>query len=147
MLTEFNNDTNFVVPKYFATKEATILQGSRDHVCLLNSSALWTFSIVRFTVDILLPSADRLPPDPLQSCQSAGRRACVMPTTVTFVIYIHIRSAQVFQKSRSLLIILGSRNVRRSQFLTEDQQTLDIALHNFVATATWQPGFVHLLCT
>jgi hypothetical protein len=53
--------------------------------------------------------------------------------------------AQIFEKSRSHLKILGVRRVTWCTFHTQDPQILDTTIQNFFATATWLPGYVNAL--
>jgi hypothetical protein len=52
------------------------------------------------------------------------------------------RGAQIFQKSRSQLKILGIRRITSSKFHTEDPQILGATAQNVVATTTRSPGFM-----
>jgi hypothetical protein len=53
------------------------------------------------------------------------------------------RSAQIFQKSRSYLKILGARRVTWSKFHSEEPQILGAMVQNLVAWATWHQGFMY----
>jgi hypothetical protein len=55
----------------------------------------------------------------------------------------YTRVANIFEKSRNHLKILEARRVTRNKFHTEAPQILGVTIQNFVAKATWRPGFVH----
>jgi hypothetical protein len=57
------------------------------------------------------------------------------------------RSAQIFQKSRKQVKIVGVGMVTWSKFSNRDPQTLGAIVQNLVARATWLPGFVNLVLT
>jgi len=54
-----------------------------------------------------------------------------------------IKIAQIFQKYRSHLKVLGTRRVTCSKFRTEDTQILGDTVKKLVARATWKLGFGH----
>jgi hypothetical protein len=56
---------------------------------------------------------------------------------------IFTSGAQIFQKPRSCLKVLGARRVMLSKFHTEDLQILGATLQNSVTMVTWRLGFVH----
>jgi hypothetical protein len=51
-----------------------------------------------------------------------------------------IRNAQIIQKYRSHLKIVGARRVTCSKFNTDDPLVLGAIMQNLFATATWRPG-------
>ena len=55
------------------------------------------------------------------------------------------RDAQIFQKSRSHFKILGTRQVTRSKFHTEDPQMLAPTIQNLVTTVTWCQRFCNVM--
>jgi hypothetical protein len=57
--------------------------------------------------------------------------------------YFYCRGAEILQKSRSYLEILGAWRVIRSKFNTKDPQTLGATIKNLVATQIWCREFVH----
>jgi hypothetical protein len=56
---------------------------------------------------------------------------------------LHIRGARILRKTISPLKIVGARKLTWSHFHTVDPQILGATVQNVVATATWDPGFVH----
>ena len=58
-------------------------------------------------------------------------------------IYIYILGAQLIQKLRSSLKLLGVRWVTWSKFHTEDPRTLGTTIQNLVTMTTLTTGFVH----
>jgi hypothetical protein len=60
-----------------------------------------------------------------------------------FNIILSSRGAQIFQKSRSHLKILGARRVMWSKFHNENPETLCATAENLCVTASWPPGVVH----
>jgi hypothetical protein len=57
-------------------------------------------------------------------------------------LFTYNRRAQIFQKSTSILNILGVRRFTWSKLHTEDPQILSATVHNLLAMATCRPGFV-----
>ena len=56
-----------------------------------------------------------------------------------------VKNAQIFQKSRSHLKILGTRTVTRSRFQTDDPEVLGKTMHNVFTRATWHMEFMQPL--
>jgi len=56
------------------------------------------------------------------------------------------RGAKIFLKSMSHFKFLDPRKVKWGKFHTEDPQILGTTVPNLVATATWDPRFVHTYC-
>jgi hypothetical protein len=59
---------------------------------------------------------------------------------VCWILMVYDRGAQIFQKSRSHLKILGARRVTWSKFRTEDPQILGATVQNLVARDFCTPG-------
>ena len=51
--------------------------------------------------------------------------------------------AQIFQKPKRHLNILGAKIMTRNKFRTDGTQVLGAIVQNLVAPATWRPGYVH----
>ena len=63
--------------------------------------------------------------------------------TESIINCILLGCAQIFQKSRSDLKILGARRVTCSRLHTEGPQISGDTMQNLVAQTTWRPAFVH----
>jgi hypothetical protein len=74
-----------------------------------------------------------------------GRTACTEPQCMyKGALYLfYVRGAQISQKSRSHLKILGVGNITCSKFHTVDTQILGATVQNSVASVIWYPGLVH----
>jgi len=77
----------------------------------------------------------------LRNTNRTRRSVCIKNYDAHYLHYT--KGAQIFQKSRSHLKILGARRVIWSKFHTEDPQILGVIVEKVVARATWYPGFVH----
>ena len=52
-------------------------------------------------------------------------------------------NAQISQKYKSDLKLLGARRMTRNNCQTQDPKTLGTAVRNIFATVTWRPEFLH----
>jgi len=59
------------------------------------------------------------------------------------VIAPYAKDAEIFQKSRSHLQILGARRATKSKFYAGGPQMLGATVRDLLASAKWRLGFVH----
>jgi hypothetical protein len=67
---------------------------------------------------------------------------CIFKILELWLIF-SITGATIFQRSRTHLKILGTRNVMQSKFYTEKPQTLGAKIINVVRMTTWRPCYMY----
>ena len=121
-----------------------------DHSNTLGRAIIMNLLIMQFSAVSCFMQYSRNWPN---TCTSFSQK---LPLSLRFMFSLGMRNqnniiptnslpggAQLFQKFRSHLKILGSRKVTWSKFRNDDPQTLGVTILNLHATATRNPGFVH----